>query len=390
MGDLTATGIAALNAPGKYSDGNGLFLWIKSKTAKSWVVRVQKDGKRRDIGLGALSKVTLAEARKRAAVVRGQMEAKVDPVAERRKAAGIPTFRAAAAAVFGEQAKAWRNAKHAAQWMRTLEAYAFPTIGDMTVDQIATEHVRDLLAAIWLTVPETARRVRQRVGQVIDWSVGKGYRAAPLAMGVINRSLPTARPKRGHHAAMAYQALPAWLAGLRAKPATVGRMALELAILTAARSGEVRGAVWSEIDLEARLWTIPADRMKAGHQHVVPLSDAAVAVLQKARPLSNGRGLVFPSPAKGKQLSDMTLLKVLRDDGLDATPHGMRAAFRTWCQEQTSAPHEVAEMALAHSQKDAVVAAYARTSLIEKRITLMTQWADFCGGGKGKVVRLVG
>jgi integrase len=390
MGDLTATGIAALNAPGKYSDGNGLFLWIKSKTAKSWVVRVQKDGKRRDIGLGALSKVGLAEARKRAAVVRGQMEAKIDPVAERRKAAGIPTFRAAAAAVFSEQAKAWRNAKHAAQWMRTLETHAFPTIGDMTVDQIATEHVRELLAAIWLTLPETARRVRQRVGQVIDWSVGKGYRAAPLAMGVINRSLATARPKRGHHAAMAYQALPAWLAGLRAKPSTVGRMALEFAVLTAARSGEVRGAVWSEIDIGARLWTIPADRMKAGDKHEVPLSDAAIAVLQKARPLSSGRGLVFPSPAKGKQLSDMALLKVLRDDGLDATPHGMRAAFRTWCQEKTTVAHEVAEMALAHVQKDATVAAYARSSLVEKRITLMAQWADYCGGGKGKVVRLVG
>jgi integrase len=390
MGDLTATGIAALNAPGKYSDGNGLFLWVKSKTAKSWVVRVQKDGKRRDIGLGPLSKVTLAEARKRAAVVRGQMEAKIDPVAERRKAAGIPTFRAAAAAVFSEQAKAWRNAKHAAQWMRTLETHAFPTIGDMTVDQIATEHVRDLLAAIWLTVPETARRVRQRVGQVIDWSVGKGYRAAPLAMGVVNRSLPAARPKRGHHAAMPYKTVPAWLAGLRAKPATVGRMALEFAVLTAARSGEVRGAVWSEIDIEARLWTIPADRMKAGHEHVVPLSDAAIAVLQKARPLSSGRGLVFPSPAKGKPLSDMTLVKVLRDDGLDATPHGMRAAFRTWCQEKSNVAHEVAEMALAHVQKDATVAAYARSNLIEKRITLMAQWSDFCGGGQGKIVRLVG
>jgi integrase len=390
MGDLTATGIAALNAPGKYSDGNGLFLWIKSKTAKSWVVRVQKDGKRRDIGLGALSKVTLAEARKRAAVVRGQMEAKVDPVAERRKAAGIPTFRAAAAAVFGEQAKAWRNAKHAAQWMRTLEAYAFPTIGNMKVDQIGHEHVIELLVKIWTNKRETARRVRQRVAQVIDWAVGKGYRAAPLPMSVINRALFGTKQKRGHHTAMRYQDLPAWLAGLRAKPSTVGRMALELAILTAARSGEVRGAVWSEIDLEARLWTIPADRMKADEKHEVPLSDPAIAVLQKVRPLSNGRGLVFPSPSTGKKLSDMTLLKILRDDGLDATPHGMRAAFRTWCQEQTSAPHEVAEMALAHSQKDAVVAAYARSSLIEKRITLMTQWADFCGGGKGKVVRLVG
>jgi integrase len=390
MGNLTATGIAALNAPGKYSDGNGLFLWIKSKTAKSWVVRVQKDGKRRDIGLGPLSKVTLAEARKRAAVVRAQMEAKVDPVAERRKAAGVPTFRVAAAAVFSEQAKAWRNAKHSAQWLRSLETHAFPSIGDMTVDRIATEHVRDLLATIWLTVPETARRIRQRVGQVIDWSVAKGYRASPLAMAVINRSLPTARPKRGHHAAMPYPALPAWLAGLRAKPATVGRLALEFAILTAARSGEARGADWSEIDLEARVWSIPADRMKAGHEHMVPLSDAAVAVLQKARPLSNGRGLVFPSPIKGKQLSDMTLLKVLRDDGLGATPHGMRATFRTWVQEQTSAPHEVGEKALAHTQKDATVSAYARSNLLEKRIALMSQWADFCDGGKGKVVRLVG
>jgi integrase len=390
MGKLTSTGIKVLDEPGKYPDGAGLFLWVKSKTAKSWVCRVQKDGKRRDIGIGSFSKVSLKDARQRATAVRVQMEAKLDPVAERRKAAGIPTFRAAAALVFSEQAPAWRNAKHAKQWMRTLEVHAFPFIGDMSVDQIANEHVRDLLAAIWLTVPETARRVRQRVGQIIDWSVGKGYRAAPLAIGVINRSLPNSRSKRGHHSAMPYQTLPTWLVGLRSKPVTVGRLALEFGILTAARSGEVRGAKWNEIDVDSKLWTIPGGRMKAGKEHIVPLSDAALLVLEKVRPLSNSGGLIFPGIAKGRPLSDMTLVKILRDDGQTATPHGMRSTFRVWCQEQTSVPHEVAEMALAHVQKDATVAAYARSNLLEKRTVLMAQWADFCGLGSGKVIRLVG
>lgn len=390
MGKLTATGITNLNEPGKYSDGDGLFLWVKSKTAKSWVCRVQKDGKRRDIGLGSLSKISLKDARLRAKEVRAQIEAKLDPVAERRKAAGIPTFRAAAALVFAEQAPAWRNAKHAKQWMRTLEVHAFPFIGDMSADQIANEHVRDLLAEIWLTLPETSRRVRQRIGQIIDWAVGKGYRAAPLAMGVINRSLPKTRPMRGHFKSMPYQSLPAWLTGLRAKPVTVGRLALEFTILTAARTGEIRSALWSEIDLETKLWTRPGDHMKKNKEHIVPLSSAALSVLEKARPLSNRTGLIFPGTGKGAKLSDATMGKVLKDDGQTATPHGMRSSFRVWIQEQTSVPHEVAEMALAHVQQDATVAAYARSNLLEKRTVLMAQWADFCGGGTGKVVRLLG
>ncbi len=263
MGKLTATGAKALTAPGRYSDGDGLELLIGRSGAKSWVVRVQKDGKRRDIGAGSFKKVSLADARKRAERIRSQIEAGIDPVAERRKEKGIPTFRSAAALVHAEQKKGWKNGKHTDQWINTLTTYAFPAFGDVSVAGIDAAAVRDVLAAIWLTKPETARRLRQRIGTVIDWAVGKGYREASLAWPVINKALPKQRDKAKHHAAMPYADLPAFMAELRSKE-TMGRLALEAQILTACRSGEVRGALWPEIDLDAGLWTIPAERMKGG------------------------------------------------------------------------------------------------------------------------------
>ena len=250
MGKLTATGVKATNEPGRYGDGDGLFLLVGRSGSKSWMVRIQKDGKRRDIGLGSSAKVPLKLARERAVLVRCQVEAGIDPVAERRKAAGIPTFRESAALVHAEHKGGWKNAKHRAQWLATLEAYAFPAFGDVAVSMVDAPAVRDALAAIWLTKPETARRLRQRIVTVIDWAVAKGYRDGPLSLPVIDKSLPRQRAKVKHHAALPHADLPGFMVKLREKE-TMGRLALEAVILTAARSGEVRMMTWAELDLDA-------------------------------------------------------------------------------------------------------------------------------------------
>ena len=389
MAKLTATGVKAASEPGRYGDGDGLFLLVGRGGGKSWAVRVQKDGNRRDFGLGSASKVSLKLARERAALVRSQVQAGIDPVAERRKAAGIPTFRQAAALVHAEHKASWANGKHQAQWLSSLEAYAFPAFGDVSVAHIDAPAVRDALAAIWLQKPETARRLRQRIRTVIDWSLGKGYRDAPLAMAVIDKALPRQRARVKHHAALPYADLPTFMAKLRAKE-TIGRLALEAVILTAARSGEIRFAVWSELDLAVSTWTIPAERMKAKRAHVVPLSRAAIRLFERMKHFRRlGSDLVFPGTAKDKPLSDMTLTKVLRDMGLNVTAHGFRSTFRDWVAEQTNWPGELAEAALAHVIADKTVAAYQRGPMLEKRGAMMAAWAELCSGvSGGNVVRL--
>lgn len=377
MGKLTASSVKAANQPGRYGDGDGLALLVGKSGGKSWMVRIQKDGRRRDIGLGSAAKVPLKLARERAALVRMQVEEGIDPIAERRKAAGIPTFREAAALVHAEHEKGWKNGKHQAQWLSSLEAYAFPAIGEFSVASIDAPAVRDLLAQIWLNKPETARRVRQRICSVIDWSVAKGYRNGPLPMPMIDRALPKQRDKVKHHKALPYAELPEFMKALRARE-SMGRLALEAVILTAARSGEVRLAAWGELDLEAALWTIPAERMKAGREHVVPLSEPAVALFKKMKQhRRGGSDLVFPGQKRGKPLSDMTLTKALRDMGLEITAHGFRSTFRDWVSEETSYPGELAEAALAHVIKDKTEAAYRRGNLLEKRRQLMAAWAEY-------------
>lgn len=389
MSKLTATAVRAAKAPGRYGDGDGLFLLVGNRGGKSWMVRVQKDGRRRDIGLGSAAKVPLALARDRARAVRSQIEAGIDPIAERRKAAGIPTFRQAAATVHAEHKASWKNAKHRKQWLATLEAYAFPAFGDISVDKIDAPAVRDALAAIWLAKPETARRLRQRIVTVIDWAVAKGYREGPLAMAVIDKALPKQRTKPKHHAALPYADLPAFMAKLR-ESESMGRLALEAVILTAARSGEVRMMEWAELDLDAATWTVPAERMKAGREHVVPLSVQAVALLERMKAHRRGDSdLVFPGTKRAKPLSDMTLTKVLRDMEVDAVPHGFRSTFRTWIADETNWPAELAEAALAHVISDETVAAYNRATMLEKRRELMAAWASYCEGADGgNVVRL--
>lgn len=382
MGSLTATAVKAAREPGRYGDGDGLFLLVGKGGSKSWMVRIQKNGRRRDIGLGSARKVPLKLARERASEVREQVEAGIDPVAERRKAAGVPTFREAAIQVHAEHERGWKNGKHSAQWLSTLENYAFPTFGDRSVADVDAAAVRDALAAIWLKKPETARRVRQRIRTVIDWSVAKGYRDGTLAMPVIDKALPKQRGKVRHFPAVPYAEMPAFMAMLR-ESESMGRLALEAVILTAMRSGNVRLAAWGEIDLDAATWTVPAERMKAGREHIVPLSAPAVALFGRMK--SHRRGdsdtaLVFPGMKRGKPLSDMTLTKAMRDMGRTETPHGFRSTFRDWVAEQTTWPADLAEAALAHVVSDKTVAAYQRGSMFEKRRALMTAWAEYCDG----------
>jgi len=379
MGKLTALGIKNLKKPGRYSDGEGLMLKFAGAGRGSWIVRVQSDGKRRDIGLGTLADVSLTQARDAARLIRKETRAGVDVLAQREKeSTETPSFREAAYIVHEEHKVAWKNGKHQTQWIRTLETFAFPSIGDRLVSDIGVPAIRDVLSPIWLTKPETARRVKQRIGSVLDWACAKGYREFEAPMRSVLRGLPRQPKKNGHFAAMPYPDVPAFMLSLKQR-SSVGRLALEFLILTAARSGEVRGVCWSELDLKKKLWTIPAARMKAGNIHAVPLSAAAVDVVQRAREFRSPRSdLVFPGQNPKRPLSDMTLLKILRDRNEEYTVHGFRSAFRDWVAEKTDYPGEVAEAALAHTIANKVEAAYRRTDYLDKRKPLMKDWGEFC------------
>lgn len=381
MGKLTAVKIRSLSGPGRYSDGDGLFLEINGKGAASWILRVQNNGKRQDIGLGSAKSVSLKNARDAAFATRQKIAQGIDPVAERKQERQvIPTFRKAAELVHEEHEKAWKNGKHQNQWITTLKTYAFPKMGDLPVSEIEGPLIRDVLAPIWLTKPETARRVRQRIGTVLDWSYARGFRTTEAPMRSLSKGLPRQPKKDNHFAALPYTAVPGFLKTLRERE-SVGRIALEALILTAARSGEIRGATWSEIDLDAALWTVPATRMKMGRAHIVPLSPEAVAVFEQARSFeARASDLVFPGQNVKKPLSDMTLLKILRDMSLPVTVHGFRSAFRDWVAEQTDYSGEIAEAALAHTVSNKVEAAYRRTDFLDKRRLLMRDWAAFCKG----------
>ncbi|MCD2323280.1 integrase arm-type DNA-binding domain-containing protein [Sphingomonas sp. IC-56] len=381
MGKLTALKIRSLAEPGRYADGDGLFLDVTGKAAGKWVLRIQSNGRRREIGLGSLKNISLADARDSAFVMRKKIAQGIDPVAERKQERQtVPTFRDAAKLVHEEHEKAWKNGKHQNQWLATLTTYAFPKIGDLTVDKIEGPAIREVLIPIWLSKPETARRVRQRIGTVLDWACANGFRATEAPMRSLSKGLPRQPKKDGHFAAMPYADVPNFVEKLGERE-SVGRLALEAFILTAARSGEIRGALWSELDLPAGLWTIPAARMKMGRPHVVPLSPEAVAVFERARSFKAGASdLVFPGQNGKKPLSDMTLLKILRDMSLPVTVHGFRSAFRDWVAEQTDYSGEIAEAALAHTVSNKAEAAYRRTDFLDKRRLLMRDWAAFCRG----------
>ena len=389
MAHLTAAKVRTAG-PGRYSDGNGLILVVWPSGSRNWIQRITVDGKRRDIGLGGYPAVKLADAREAARANKEAVRSGRGPESGQHRAE--PTFEAAAVQVHSERAPGWRNPKHAAQWIATLREYAFPRFGPRRVSSITTADVLAALMPIWHEKPETARRVRQRISTVMLWAVAHGWRPDNPAGDVLGAVLPRRNgggPRR-HFQALPYSDVADALAAVRASQATAAtKLAFEFLVLTAARSGEVRMATWAEIDVEAATWTVPAERMKAGREHRVPLSAAALDVLDQARAVpadarARARGSaahVFPAP-RGGPLSDSTMSKLIRELGIQAVPHGFRSSFRDWAAECTSTPHAVMEAALAHVVANKAEAAYARSDLFDKRRTLMDQWATYLMEGE--------
>lgn len=365
--------------PGRHGDGRGLFLYVKPSGARSWVLRFQVDGRRRDLGLGSFPDVTLAMARERATEARRVIAEGDDPIAKKHQAKP-KTFRDAALELIESKRPGWKNAKHAAQWSSTLEAYVYPKIGRLQAAKVQTADVMACLTPIWSDKPETANRVRQRIEAVIDYASALGIRTGDNPArwrGHLDNLLPKPTKVRAvkHHPALPHTQITDFMMALGKREGVAAR-ALAFTILTAARSGETRLATWAEIDLDARVWTIPAHRMKAEKEHRVPLTDAAYTLLG---PRGDDDALVFESETKtGKPISDMTMTSVLRRmDCKDITVHGFRSTFRDWAGETTGFPREVIEAALAHSIKDKAEAAYARSDLFDKRRHLMEAWSQY-------------
>ena len=382
-------------APGRYSDGEGLYLLVDATGGRRWAFLFRWDGKLKEMGLGGIKArggkpaISLTKARERATLARRMVGEGRNPIVEglpTEKA--IPTFGEAADSFVESLGPQWSNAKHRAQWTMTLTRYAEP-LRALPVDRIDTESVLKALKLVWLTKPETASRLRGRIERVLDAAKAKGERHGENPArwrGHLDHLLP-ARQKltRGHHAALPYAELPGFVAALRDREA-VAALALELLILTAARSGEVRCMTWGEIDLDSKVWTVPAERMKAKREHRVPLTTRALAILETVRPLSGGQGFVFPGQRAGRPLSVMAFDMLLRRMGHDDTTHGFRSTFRDWAGEVSTFPRELAETALAHAFGDATERAYRRGDALDKRRKLMVAWAGFCEPRKGATV----
>ena len=404
-GKLQAVAVRALvtaGKPGAHADGGNLYLRVAGPASGKWTLRYMLAGKAREMGLGAYDPdgkrgLTLAEARASAVEAQRLLRDGVDPLVHRRAAAEAAaarsaeavakahSFREVAELYIGAHEAGWRNAKHRAQWRSTLDNYAHPQIGSNPVGEIGTDEVLRCLTPVWTTKPETAARLRGRIEAVLDYAAARNWRTGQNPArwrGHLSNLLPrrskVARVQ--HHPALPWTEISAFMRRLRSQAGTAAR-ALEFVILTATRTGETLGARWSEIDMDAAIWTLPGERMKAGREHRVPLSDAAVGLLRRMETLrpAESDGYVFPSAEERKPLSSMAMLMLLRRmERSDLTVHGFRSAFRDWCEEATSTPHAVAEAALAHTIGDKVEAAYRRGDLFQKRRQLMAEWAEFC------------
>ena len=385
---LTAQAVKNATKPGKYFDGHGLYLRVDANGSRFWVQRITVRGKRCELGLGSPALVSLAEARAAALENRKLARSNGDPLQSRRAAQAVLTFEEAARKVHTLHLPTWRNAKHAAQFIATLETYAFPKLGKLKVQDVTTADVLAVLTPIWTGKAETARRVRQRIGAVMKWAIAQGWRQDNPAEN-IGRALPKVSKAPAHRRALPYADVADCIEAVTASGAGAStKLAFEFLVLTAARSGEARGTRWDEIDTTAKVWEVPAERMKTKRSHRVPLSPRALAVLEAAKTYHDGSGLVFPGTKQGRPLSDMTLSKLVKELGFNADIHGFRTSFRTWAQERTSFPREVAEAALAHLSGDAVERAYARSDVFEKRRKMMEAWAAYLEERSGKVLRI--
>lgn len=387
---LSTAKVASLSKPGLYADGLGLYLQVAQGGSKSWVFRFMREGTPRKMGLGPVHTVSLKEAREKATECRRTLLADVDPIEARKSEKLAKRCAQAKALTFNECAEryiaahrvGWKNVKHAAQWTSTLEAYAYPEFGDLAVAAIDVGLVLKVLEPIWLTKTETASRVRGRIESILDWATSRNYRQGENPArwrGHLENLLPARNKvaKVKHHAALPYVEMPAFMTDLRAMEG-VSPKALEFAILTATRTGETVGARWPEINIDEKMWAIPGERMKAGREHRVPLSDRAIAIL-KALPREKNAEFVFIGDRAGAALSNMSLLMTLRRMNRgNITTHGFRSTFKDWCSEQTAYPNEMSEMALAHTVSDKTEAAYRRGDMVTKRRRLMQDWATFC------------
>ena len=364
--------------PGRYCDGQGLYLYVQTSGARSWVQRLVIHGRRRDIGLGSAQLVRLADAREKALVNRKMAREGGDPLAEKRRLENMPTFAEAARRVLEQKRAGWRGGRHAQSWWASLERYALPRIGARPISEVTSSEVLDVLTPIWHRKAPTARRVRERIRAVLEWAVAvelRGDNPCDRIVSVLGPQQATVE----HMRALPHQEAAAAVARVRESAGTpVARLALEFLVLTAARWGEVREAVWTEIDAAAAVWTIPAARMKAKRAHRVPLSRRAAEVLDVARTLGDGP-LVFPGRA-GRPMSEKRLRRLLQRLGVAAVPHGFRSTFRDWAAEETDHRREVIEAALAHVVSNKVEAAYARSDLFERRRLLMNDWAAYLNG----------
>jgi integrase len=408
VGKLPAVALRSLPV-GRHSDGGGLYVQVTQNAvggkARSWLFRYSLAGKSREMGLGPLHTLGLAEARAKARELRKQVLDGEDPIATRntrRQAATVEaatgmTFQACAEAYIAAHQAGWRNPKHRAQWPATLSTYAYPVFGSLPVQSVDVGLVMKALEPIWQVKPETASRVRGRIEAALDWATARGYRQGENPArwrGHLENLLPKKSKMRRveHHAALPYSEIAEFMAELR-KQEGVAALALELTILTAARTGEVLGARWDEINPDGGLWIVPAERMKAGREHRVPLSDAAMKIIEKMASIRLS-DYIFPGQRTSRPLSQMAMLMLLRRMGRgDLTAHGFRSTFSDWCAEQTNFPSEVREMALAHTVSDKVEAAYRRGDLFQKRRELAEAWAQYCDGEaptESKVVRLAG
>ncbi len=401
---LNALAVSRAKKPGLYADGGGLCLQVTASGAKSWVLRYMLNGRARSMGLGSLNAVGLSDARELAREARRLRAAGIDPIDDRNnrrsgallEEAKSKTFKDCATAFINAHKASWQNAKHVSQWTNTLTTYVYPVFGDFPVQGIDVSMVTRVIEPIWTEKTETAMRLRGRIEAVLDWATARGYRRGENPArwrGHLENLLPRGSKVRQvrHHAALPYSAIAEFMGVLRQQKG-VAALAMEFAILTACRTGEVIGGRWSEIDIKASVWVIPAARMKGRKEHRVPLSDRALAVLEEMQGLRDGAdkaAFVFPGGKKGMPLSNMAMLQLLKRMGRDdLTTHGFRSTFRDWAAEQTSYPSEVAEMALAHAVGDKVEAAYRRGDLFEKRQRLMDEWATYSKKpkGSGKVV----
>lgn len=396
---LTARRVASIAKTGFHADGGGLYLQVTKNGGRSWVFRFQKNGRSRWMGLGSTQIISLHEARERALEARKLLLEGKDPIDTRRATRlaeeGAVTFKEAAERYIDSHKAGWKNKKHAAQWNSTLETYVYGVFGDMSVSAVDTGMTLKALEPIWTTKPETASRVRGRIEAILDWATARGYRTGDNPArwrGHLQSLLPkTERLKKvRHHPSLPYDELADFMVELRRQGGVAAR-ALEFTILSGARTGEIIGATWDEVDLSATVWTVPAERMKGGREHRVPLSNRTLEILQAMAEEHDAEGYVFPGARKGRPLSNMAMLAALKRMGRsDLTVHGFRSTFRDWTAERTAYPRDVCEMALAHAIGDKVEAAYRRGDLFEKRRRLMTEWAGFCCETKaeGEVIGL--